>query len=200
MRWVPLALLLAFALASMGRMLLHRRATGVNPYVLPDDDSPEGYIARALRWTISGLVVALLHEALDRGDRIGALPWAGERTAYWSGIVLAVAALLWVTVAQAQMGHAWRIGIDRQHATVLVRHGLFAISRNPIFLGMRVALLGAVLLVPNALMLAVAVAAEVLIQVQTRLEEVHLLTLHGDNYNTYARTVRRWLGCQIGSS
>jgi protein-S-isoprenylcysteine O-methyltransferase Ste14 len=125
---------------------------------------------------------------------MGPLPWADVPATFWLGATLVAAALVWVVVAQAQMGNAWRIGIDHQHATALVRHGLFTMSRNPIFLGVRVALLGAVLMVPNAVVLASALAGEVLIQVQVRLEEAHLLQLHRDDYRAYANLVHRWLG------
>jgi len=196
MRWIPLVLFLALAIVTASRALLHWRATGINPYVLPSDDSPEGYIGRTLRWVMGGLFLALVGHATGWDGSLGLLPWAGEPAAFWLGTVLAGAALLWSAVGQAHMGRAWRIGIDHERATPLVRHGLFAISRNPIFLGVRVALLGAVLLAPNAVALATALAAEVLIQIQTRLEEAHLLAQHRDAYIAYARRVRRWLGRQ----
>lgn len=58
------------------------------------------------------------------------------------GWALLLAALAWTLVAQAQMGDSWRIGIDSANSTALVTSGLFAISRNPIFLAMRINLLG----------------------------------------------------------
>lgn len=91
------------------------------------------------------------------------------------------------------MGKSWRIGIDAGAAPPLVRTGLFAISRNPIFLGMRVSLLGLFLVLPNAVTLAVLLVAETLIQVQVRLEEEHLQRVHGTAYATYRRSARRWL-------
>jgi protein-S-isoprenylcysteine O-methyltransferase Ste14 len=193
-RWIPLILFLAFAAATAGRIFLHWRATGANPYIAAEHDSAEGYIIRVLRWVIGGLVVALVCHGAGWDDWMGTLPWAGAPVAFWSGVGLSAAALIWVTVAQAQMGNAWRIGIDHRHATALVRHGLFAVSRNPIFFGMRLTLLSAVLLVPNAIVLASALAGEVLVQVQTRLEEVHLLHLHGGAYRAYTDAVHRWLG------
>ncbi len=193
MRWIPLALFLTLAIVSAGRALLHWRATGINPYVVPSDDSPEGYIGQALRWVIGGLFIALIGHAMGWDDSLGVLPWA-QSAAFWLGTALAAAALLWSAVGQAQLGRAWRIGIDQAHTTTLVRHGLFAVSRNPIFLGVRVALLGVVLLAPNAVVLATTLGAEILIQLQTRLEEAHLHTRHGDDYAAYARRVHRWLG------
>lgn len=193
MRWLPLVLfLLFFTLALVGRSLMAWRQTGINPIVWPNDDSAEGYIARALHASTAALLAGLgLHgAALD----VGPLPWAGNDAAFAVGTALFAAALLWVGVAQLQMGASWRIGIDHARHTALVERGLFGWSRNPIFLGMRVALLAALLMAPNALTLAAAAATELLMQLQTRLEEAHLLQLHGDAYRAYCARVNRWIG------
>jgi len=55
------------------------------------------------------------------------------------------------------------------------------------------ALLGFFLVAPNAATLALLAAAEVIIQVQVRLEEKHLLGLHGAAYDKYFSEVPRWL-------
>ena len=114
---------------------------------------------------------------------------------FWQGVgaALLAASLVWTAVAQAQMGASWRIGIDRAAATELVARGLFARSRNPIFLGMRVSLLGFFLLLPNAVTLLTLVLGEVLVQLQVRLEEAFLTKTQGDAYRAYRRRVRRWL-------
>ena len=91
------------------------------------------------------------------------------------------------------MGPSWRVGIDRTNQTTLIRRGPFALSRNPIFLGMRVSLLGLFLVLPNAVTLSVLIAGEVLMQVQVRLEEQHLSQMHGQAYTEYCQQVRRWL-------
>lgn len=109
------------------------------------------------------------------------------------GWLLLLAALAWVVVAQAQMGAAWRIGMHSARPTALVQHGLFARSRNPIFLALRVELLGFFLVLPGAATAALLVAGEAPMQVQVRLEEQHLRTLHGAAYADYCARVRRWL-------
>jgi len=91
------------------------------------------------------------------------------------------------------MGESWRIGIDRDHTPMLVKKGVFKISRNPIFLGMITTLLGLLLVLTNALTLLSFVVGVVLISIQVRLEEKYLLTRHGDEYAEYRRRVRRWI-------
>jgi protein-S-isoprenylcysteine O-methyltransferase Ste14 len=96
-------------------------------------------------------------------------------------------------LAQAQMGASWRIGIDTNASPPLVTGGLFALSRNPIFLGMRVSLLGLFLVLPNAVTLAILLAGEVLMQIQVRFEEDHLEATGGADYLAYHSSVGRWL-------
>jgi protein-S-isoprenylcysteine O-methyltransferase Ste14 len=109
------------------------------------------------------------------------------------GIVLLLLSLVWIRLAQSQMGESWRIGIDTEHRTPLVQKGVFRISRNPIFLGLKVTLLGLFLTIPNALTLLVFVLAIVLVGVQVRLEEDYLAQVHPEAYADYRQRVRRWL-------
>jgi protein-S-isoprenylcysteine O-methyltransferase Ste14 len=91
------------------------------------------------------------------------------------------------------MGYSWRIGIDEEHRTALVAKGVFSVSRNPIFLGMIVTLVGLFLAIPNAATLLTLVIGFLLIQIQARLEEAFLARVHGTEYEEYRRRVRRWL-------
>jgi protein-S-isoprenylcysteine O-methyltransferase Ste14 len=95
-------------------------------------------------------------------------------------------------VAQVQMGTAWRIGID-DRPTELITEGLFALSRNPIFSGMILTLIGAVLIAPAVWSILFASVTILLIAVQTRFEEQHLVELHGEAYIAYAQQVGRFL-------
>ncbi|MBK8547755.1 MAG: DUF1295 domain-containing protein [Saprospiraceae bacterium] len=67
------------------------------------------------------------------------------------GLALIHIALVWISIAQFQMSNSWRIGIDEENKTKLVTEGIFSISRNPIFLGMIISVLGHFFIVPNAL-------------------------------------------------
>ena len=91
------------------------------------------------------------------------------------------------------MGTSWRIGIDKENRTELVGKGIFTVSRNPIFLGMRVGLLAIFLIIPSAITLLALVLGDVLLQIQVRLEEEHLRNLHGEAYENYRGQVRRWI-------
>lgn len=121
------------------------------------------------------------------------IPWLNHPLMSMIGVGLLIVALGWVITAQAQMGDSWRIGVDTDHSTALVTGGLFRYSRNPIFFGMRIMLLGLVLVLPNAILLAITVLGDVLMQIQVRLEEEHLTQRHGLTYQKYCQRVRRWI-------
>jgi protein-S-isoprenylcysteine O-methyltransferase Ste14 len=179
-----------FCLGFAWRSWAAYHATGINPIVLPRDDSAQGYIGRAFKLTNFALFA---HAASLAAGVTSYSLWntpAWLQTIVWLGLLCAMAIML---LAQWQMGNAWRIGIDSQHRTSLVTHGLFRYSRNPIFAAMRLAIVGILVLQPSAWMLAITIAGELLIQIQVRLEEHHLQALHGDVYNQYCQQVRRWL-------
>jgi protein-S-isoprenylcysteine O-methyltransferase Ste14 len=151
---------------------------------------------------IVGAIVGVLGAA--------AIPWAflvaTDRVALWSRSV-ALATLGWTTyalgivvivLAQAQMGRAWRIGIDDK-PTSLVTTGLYARVRNPIYLGVILVGLGLAALTPSPWTIASAIAYAVMIRAQVAFEESHLLALHGEAYRDYVTRVGRFLP-KIGAS
>lgn len=172
------------------------RATGINPVVLPKSDDAYGYVARGFKLAMIALLVYLAlinlspQVVMSHAGRLPFLEAGWIRNAGW---VLLVGALLTTVKAQADMGQSWRIGIDRKRRTELVTTGLFARSRNPIFLSMRLAMLGLLLVEPNAVSLSLLMSAELLMQVQVRLEEEYLQRLHETIYTEYRQRVRRWL-------
>jgi protein-S-isoprenylcysteine O-methyltransferase Ste14 len=170
------------------------RRDRTNAIVLPRDDSAQGVVGRWFRLTLLAIPAFVVPVAVGVPlDAVGRLPWLEIdilRTAGWAALA---ASLAWVVVAQAQMGESWRIGIDAAAQPPLVRNGLFALGRNPIFLGMRLALLGLFLTLPTGATLAILLLGEVLMQVQVRLEEAHLGEASGEECEAYRRGTRRWL-------
>ena len=81
------------------------------------------------------------------------------------------------------MSNSWRIGIDEKNKTELVIKGVFSISRNPIFLGMIISILGLFMIVPTALSFCLLITTYFIIQIQIRLEENFLEKQHKQEYN-----------------
>ncbi len=194
-----MALLLYFVvyllLAFVWRSLVVYKRSGQNPLVLPTRDDAYGYVGRAFKLLIVFVTIVVTLNALSPSSMslLSSLNYLLEPIYNQIGWLLLVISLLFLLVAQTQMGNAWRIGIDEKNRTELVSNGLFSLSRNPIFLSMRINLVGLFLVLPNAVTLALVAAGEVLMQVQVRLEEAHLENLHGAKYMEYRSTVRRWL-------
>lgn len=186
---------LFFLAAFAWRTYIVWKRTGINPYALGHSDTTHDFIGQVFRITLIACVgVVLLYAFFEAGYRyLAPIGWLEQPLLVALGVGLLIAALVWTLIAQAQMGNAWRIGIDSTHSTELVERGVFSLSRNPIFLGMRVMLWGFFLILPNAATLTILVLGDALMQIQVRLEEEHLARLHGDRYRAYCRRVRRWL-------
>lgn len=184
-----------FIVAFVWRSYVVWKRTGVNPVVFKSPDGAHDFIGVVFKLLFTLLVsVVLVYSFFPNTYKfllpIPWLEWLGMRSA---GFVLLIASLAWIIVAQVQMGESWRIGVDSEHRTKLVRTGVFRVSRNPIFLGMTVTLLGLLLVIPNAITLMTFVLGVVLINIQVRLEEEYLKTTHGDEYARYLQRVRRWI-------
>ncbi|CAN3129903.1 methyltransferase family protein [Mycobacterium sp. smrl_JER01] len=130
-----------------------------------------------------------------------ALQWAGLveplLTATWvhgAGIVIAAAGIGATVYAQLEMGDAWRIGVDASEKTTLVRTGVFARVRNPIFTAMIIFAFGVMLVTPNAVAVLGFAVLVVTIELQVRaIEEPYLRAVHGATYRDYLATVGRFV-------
>ena len=162
--------------------------------VFKTTDSAHDYIGRVFRILFALIVIIVLVRSFWPDGYLLLMPIERlERTGITTaGVMLLILSLVWTLLAQTQMGESWRIGIDQEHQTVLVRTGLFRFSRNPIFLGMIITLVGLFLVIPNVLTLLTLMMGAVLIGIQVRLEEEFLLKSHGEDYVLYKRHVRRW--------
>ena len=193
--FLPIYFLLFFGLAMFWRSYIAWKRTGINPYKLGNSDTVHDFVGKLFRLTliVTALMVFVFSFLEGYYHWLSPITWMNSLTLIIVGIVLLVLALIWVLVAQLQMGDSWRIGIDEKSESTLVQHGLFGVSRNPIFLGMLVMLVGLLLILPTAATLTVSALGFVLIQVQVRLEEDFLEGKYGEDYRKYQMNVRRWI-------
>ncbi|MFV0496296.1 methyltransferase family protein [Mycobacterium sp.] len=111
-----------------------------------------------------------------------------------TGVVLAVAGIGATVYAQYDMGESWRIGVDPDETTALVRRGVFGLVRNPIFSAMLMFAVGATLMTPNPLALVTLAMLAATIELQVRfVEEPYLRTAHGRAYRDYCEAVGRFV-------
>ena len=168
---------------------------GINAFVLLKQGGTYGVIGVYFKLLPLASFLAVVSYSFfpSMYDFLAPFHWLENQLIVFVGIFFLIISLFWIWVAQTQMGNSWRIGIDEQRKTELITTGMFSISRNPIFLGMKVNLLGFFLVIPNAVTLTVVVTGFALIDIQVRLEEQHLLNLNDDSYQNYYKKVRRWL-------
>lgn len=169
--------------------------TGKNPIILTREDNAHGLMSRYLIMMMLLLAVFVIANVVIPESYAYFLPIIWLENIYLKdiGAALLIIALVLTFIAQAQMGGSWRVGIDEQTKTELVTTGLFRYSRNPIYLGMMLALGGAFLIAPTGATLLILALCFVLMQIQIRLEEEYLTKLHGQRYLDYKRKVRRWM-------
>ena len=187
-------LLVYFFFVFFLRSYLLWKRTGVNPLTFSKTDDAHGYNGKVFTFiSLLELAVVFIYAFKNEWYQY-LLPFWYLEYSYlnYIGWGLLMLSLVLVWAAQSQMANSWRIGIDENNKTKLVTNGLFAYSRNPIFLGVMIANVGLMLIIPNAFTLLIVSLSKVSINTQIRLEEAFLKSSHGEKYQDYLNQVRRW--------
>jgi protein-S-isoprenylcysteine O-methyltransferase Ste14 len=111
----------------------------------------------------------------------------------WVGLALAIVCQVFMWLAIVTMGRSWRIGIDDENPGELVTHGVFRLSRNPIFVGLDGIAIAAALVQPNGFFLAFGVGLIAGIHIQILGEERHLDKTYAEEYSVYRERTPRYL-------
>jgi protein-S-isoprenylcysteine O-methyltransferase Ste14 len=111
----------------------------------------------------------------------------------WFGVGLCVVAVSILVASLVSFGRSFRIGIDVDQPGRLVTTGIFAVSRNPIYVGFFVFLVGQLLVFPNWVPLIYLVAATALFHRQVLREEAFMRGHYGQEYAEYCSHVRRYV-------
>lgn len=107
-------------------------------------------------------------------------------------LLLFIAGALVLTISLINLGSSLRVGLPEEQ-TILKTHGLYAISRNPIYLGMFMLCAASFLFVPHWLNF-VFFALVVLFHHQiVKGEERFLLQRFGQEWVNYTKKVRRYV-------
>ncbi len=111
----------------------------------------------------------------------------------WAGVALCAGGLLLLLASLISFGRSFRVGIDADHPDALITSGIFAISRNPIYVGFVSILIGQFLIFSNEILLIYVVAGAWLIHRQVLREEEFMRSHYGQDYLAYRNKVRRYL-------
>jgi protein-S-isoprenylcysteine O-methyltransferase Ste14 len=108
-----------------------------------------------------------------------------------TGVALVTLGLILLALAFVSFGNSWRIGFDVKTPGALVTTGIFAVSRNPIYVFLDIWFIGIFLINGTLIFLIFAVLTVAVLHWQILQEESFLLKLYGQAYQNYcARTGR----------
>ncbi|MFS8035574.1 methyltransferase family protein [Xanthobacter sp. AM11] len=162
----------------------------------PQDPAPDALTPNRLPWPPllygGGLIAALVLGALAPSFWPGLLAGPAVRAGGALVAGLGISLDLWAIVTL----HRARTNIlPHRPADRLVTHGPFALTRNPIYLGNTLLLLGLGLALANGWLVAAApLAALATDRLAAQREERHLAAKFGPQFAAYAARVPRWIG------
>lgn len=116
-----------------------------------------------------------------------------SRIISWFGVLLCLTGLSILLGSLISFGRSFRVGIDTEQPDKLVTTGVFAFSRNPIYVAFAFVLLGEFLVFPNWILLLYVGAGVWLFHRQVLREEEHLKRAYGKEYEDYRNRTRRYL-------
>jgi protein-S-isoprenylcysteine O-methyltransferase Ste14 len=183
-----LAFVLLVALAAGRALMLRKR--GVNAFVFGVTDKSDFFLMP---------IVALFFYSILAGAFGLPIPKAlkthlfESELASWIGITICCASIIWIAITLKSFGDSFRIGIDETAPDKLVTSGVFAFSRNPIYLAFIAFITGMLLVYPNPVTVLVLILFAAAIHRQVLREEKFLRSHYGREYEEYCRRVRRYL-------
>ena len=110
------------------------------------------------------------------------------------GAAVITLGLILFALAFVSFGDSWRVGFDVEMPGALVTTGVFAVSRNPIYLFLDVWFIGVLLIDGTLIFLIFAVLAVAVLHWQILQEESLLSKLYGQPYQNYCARTGRYLG------
>jgi len=173
-----------------------KKKYGFDPLAMGEEDPVMAFGERVRDAIFGAILLITFTNAVVPAvqDYLGPIEYLEVPALRWAGVALMVGCLILVRAGQLQLKSSWRYGIDRANPPdELITTGLFARSRNPIYLGMLSVSVAFFLVMPNAVSLAVACTAFVLLQMRIRIEEDFMREVYGERYDAYCARTRRWL-------
>ena len=187
--WLSAGLFLLFVLLVLTRAAMLRKR-GIRAIVFGQTDKSD--------FLLVPLVLAIGYTAMANtfGLPIGTVlvrPFWSSITPGWAGLVLCIAAVTGFALALASFGDSFRVGIDDSKPDKLVTGGMFAVSRNPIYVCFLLFFIGLFLIHRNIVIAVAVLLFAMAIHRQVKREETFLASYYGADYEAYCKKVRRYL-------
>ena len=110
----------------------------------------------------------------------------------WFGLGLCGTAIIGFALTLVSFGDSFRVGIDENKPDKLVTTGMFALSRNPIYICFLMFFAGLFLIHRNIVIAVAIVLFALAIHRQVLREEKFLKSHYGAEYDDYCKKVRRY--------
>lgn len=120
-------------------------------------------------------------------------PFGGNLISGWMGIALCSVALVGFILSMYNFGDSFRVGIDEHTPNMLITSGVFAFSRNPIYVCFLIFVAGLFLIHRNIVIAVATLFFALIIHRQILREERFLKAHYGEEYAAYCKKVRRYL-------
>ena len=111
----------------------------------------------------------------------------------WIGVLFCITGLSLILWSLVSFGQSFRVGIDTEMPDKLITSGVFAFSRNPIYVAFAFILLGQFFIYSNWILLIYIGGGVWLFNRQVLLEEKYLQKHYGKEYLNYCNHVRRYV-------
>lgn len=108
------------------------------------------------------------------------------------GFAIGIVGLCFCLYAQIKMGSSWRVGIDENLKTDLIKTGLYKIIRNPTYLGLFILNIGVWLIWPTWTVFILNIFFIYTLEIQVRCEEDFLEHTYGNDYLEYKDRTKRY--------
>lgn len=184
------ALALALFIALVGGRSAMLRKKGIRAFVFAETDRSDLLLVPvflALAYTILACAFGLPM------PRRFVQPFWMSAAVGWLGLALSTVALAGFAITLRSFGDSFRVGIDEKKADKLVTTGMFAVSRNPIYVCFLLFFFGQFLVNPNPALAIVLPLLALAIHRQILREEAFLSVHYGTDYAAYRKRVRRYL-------
>ncbi len=195
--WFQLIVLACLLCLGFGRALLLRRR-GIRVLIIDARHSPTEAIvdllfpACAVLWVYETLAytVPLATHLVPPSVSPPIIDGLAFKVA---GMFMSISGLVIYGLALRTLGKSWRIGIDTERPGPLVTNGIFAWSRNPIYVALDLLAVGAFLVIDRLVFLVLALVIAGMFHRQIHKEEDFLAGIYGETYKNYCTRVGRYV-------
>jgi hypothetical protein len=110
-----------------------------------------------------------------------------------SGVSFMITGLVVYAIALVNLGDAWRIGNNQERPSQLIIHGIYKISRNPIYVSLALFLIGTLLINGTLVFLVFTILVILNMHFLILREEEFLSRVYGEAFSKYCMGTPRYI-------